>query len=116
MLPVELDIRVFEELERLFGGIETVTPQAVVDELSALSGTGGTSGRAAQVGHALAGKHCTVQSTATTIADDAVLEVAEREFRAVVVTADRELSERAKARGIPVVRPRQSRTLMLDQP
>jgi len=63
MMPVELDVRLFDELDRLLGGtsggdgsagFEPVVPQSVVEELRRLSESGGEEGIAASVGHDLA--------------------------------------------------------------
>ena len=56
MMPVECDVRVFEELDRLVGEADLIVPRAVVAELETLSAGGGT-----EAGYA----------------DDAVVELAE---------------------------------------
>jgi SSU processome protein Utp24 len=55
MMPVECDIRVFDELDRLFGRdlADTVVPSAVLDELDDLAGGHGEAATAASVGKIL---------------------------------------------------------------
>ncbi|MFB6243266.1 MAG: PIN domain-containing protein [Halobaculum sp.] len=76
MMPVECDVRVFEELDRLVGEADLIVPRAVVAELETLSAGGGTEGRAASVGRDLVDR-CRVVETEAGYADDAVVELAE---------------------------------------
>ena len=50
MMPVECNVRLFEELERLLGTVECLVPDAVVAELESLSGSASEEARAASVG------------------------------------------------------------------
>lgn len=119
MMPIECNVRVFEELDRLLGDYELITPQAVLDELETLShsngnedenenetktriengrrhGTNQTHGQestAASVGRDLA-ERCAVVETDATYADDALVELAERGACEYVVTNDGPLRDR----------------------
>lgn len=109
MMPVECDIRVFEEVERLVGEYEPIAPQAVIDELEKLARRDGdeqadeqTDERrrrhgveptAASVGRDLAAR-CTIVSTEATYADDALVELATRGACEYVVTNDGPLRKR----------------------
>ena len=116
MLPVELGIRLFDELDRLFGRVELLTPTAVVDELDKLSQGGGEEAKAASVGADLARDRCTIIETDAGYADDAVLELGEAGAAEAIVTNDRPLQERALAAGIPVVGVRGRNTLHVIEP
>ena len=116
MMPVECDVRVFEELDRLVGPADLVTPTAVVDELERLSTGGGEEGVAASVGLDLATARCTAVETEASYADDAVVELAEREGTDYVVTNDRSLRDRLLDRGVRVIGLRGRNTLAITQP
>lgn len=84
MMPVECDVRLFDELARLgYGDATLVVPEPVLAELDALAGVGdadrpGTGGQervAARVGRDLA-ERCRSVPTDATYADDAVVELA----------------------------------------
>jgi hypothetical protein len=100
MMPVECDVRLFDELDRLLPAYEAVVPEAVVAELEKLADGNGTEATAASVGRDLADR-CTVVATEATYADDAVLELARDCDYAV--TNDRALRERLSAAGVPVI-------------
>ena len=95
MMPVESDVRLFDELDRLLDGYETV-----VAELEKLADGNGEEAVAASVGRDLADR-CTVVSTDADYADDAVLELA-RDC-AYAVTNDRPLRRRLADAGVPVI-------------
>ncbi len=116
MLPVELDIRLFEELERLLGAVTPLVPALVLAELEHLESDGGRPGTAARVGVSLIEERCTVVETEANEADDAVLELARTGQAAYVVTADRELAERVRAAQRPVITPRGRRQLAIQPP
>lgn len=89
MMPVELDVRVFDELDRLLAAdADLVVPTAVLDELEKLSSGGGTEGVAASVGADLATR-CRAVETEESYADDAVVELAESGEVDYVVTNDK---------------------------
>lgn len=116
MLPVELDVRLFEELERHLGTVEAIVPAVVVAELRGLAGGGGTSGRAAAVGLELLDRECTVVSTANDPADDALLELVLSGRAGYLVTADRALIDRATEVGVATVAPRGTDRLVVHEP
>jgi rRNA-processing protein FCF1 len=117
MMPVECDVRVFDELDRLLGTHELITPQAVLAELEKLSQGNRRENRtrdrdrnrneyaneyrhrhgqettAASVGRDLA-ERCVVVETDATYADDALVELATRGACAYVVTNDGPLRDR----------------------
>jgi hypothetical protein len=103
MMPVELNVRLFDELDRVLGadGYDLLVPEAVLTELSKLASGRGEEAVAASVGADLAERATVVEHEAS-YADDAVLEVAEREG-AAVVTNDGPLRRRLSAAGIPVI-------------
>jgi len=110
MMPVEFDVRVFDELERLTGrppaALDLLVPRAVVAELDRLAAGSDT---AARVGRDLA-ERCRVVETDEEYADDAVLALA-RERDALVVTNDRPLRDRLLDAGVRVAGARGRDTL-----
>jgi rRNA-processing protein FCF1 len=115
MMPVECNVRVFEELDRLLGGFEPVVPRAVVDELEKLSDGGGEEGTAASVGRDLA-ERCAVLDHEESYADDALVEVAREGRCEYVVTNDGPLKERLLGEGVPVIGLRGQNKLAVTQP
>ncbi len=113
MMPVELDVRLFDELERLTGCspavLDLLVPRAVVDELDRLSGGSDAQARAARVGRDLADR-CQAVETDEQYADDAVLALATARD-ALVVTNDRPLRTRLRADGLRVAAVRGRDTL-----
>lgn len=101
MMPVEAEVRLFEELDRLLDSYEAIVPEAVLAELEALAEGAGTEAVAASVGQDLAGRARTVGHTAA-YADDAIVEVA-RDHDAIAVTNDRPLKRRLTEAEIPVI-------------
>ena len=116
MMPVELDVRLFEELDRLLGEYEPTIPQAVLEELRRLSEKGGTEGTAANVGHDLAVERCLVVDTETADADDALVELAREGGIDYVATNDLPLRDRVLEAGRPVIALRGRNKLAITQP
>jgi uncharacterized protein len=116
MMPVELDVRLFDELDRLLGAYEPTTPQPVIEELRRLSERGGTEGTAANVGHDLATERCLVVDTEESYADDALVELAREGNVDYVVTNDRPLRDRVLETSIPVIALRGRNKLAITQP
>jgi len=115
MMPVELDVRLFDELDRILApGYELFVPEAVLDELSTLAQGNGKEATAASVGADLAERAEPVEHDAD-YADDAVLEVA-RELEATVVTNDRPLRDRLFEAGVPVIGLRGRHKLERNEP
>ena len=113
MMPVEFDVRVFDELERLTGrspeALDLLVPRTVAAELDRLAAESGRAARAARVGRDLAGR-CRVVETDESYADDAVLALAVARD-ALVVTNDRPLRDRLRAAGARVASARGRDTL-----
>ncbi|WP_312909709.1 PIN domain-containing protein [Natronosalvus caseinilyticus] len=116
MMPVELDVRLFDELDRVVGSYEPTTPQPVLEELRRLSERGGEEGTAATVGHDLATERCLVVDTEESYADDALVELAREGVADYVVTNDLALRDRVLETGIPVIALRGRNKLATTQP
>ncbi len=128
MAPVEADVRLFEELDRLLGAYETVVPASVRSELAGLSSGGGTAATAASVGSDLATRARTVEvggtgdddanggSDGDTDADDALVALARTGRVGYVVTNDRPLVERVLDADTPVICLRGRNTLAITEP
>ena len=117
MMPVEVGVRVFDELNRLFGPgmAEYCVPQPVVDELTALADGSGEAAKAASVGKDLADR-CRVVETNVSYADDAVVELASEGRFDYVVTNDRPLRDRLLSRGVRVIGVRGQNRLGITEP
>ena len=104
MMPVELGVRTFDELDRLLGRgeYEALVPAAVLAELESLSAGAGEEGVAASVGADLARRHETVEHDAD-YADDAVIEVATTRNCDYAVTNDGPLRNRLLDASVPVI-------------
>ena len=117
MMPVERDVRVFDELERLLGAsvstLDLVTPRAVVAELEKLADGNGEEAVAASVGRDLA-ERCRVLDTEESYADDAVVELATTDD--YVVTNDKPLRDRLLERGVRVIGIRGANELTITEP
>ena len=116
MMPVQLDVRLFDELERLLDAYEATTPQPVVEELRRLSEKGGTEGTAANVGHDLAIERCLIVDTEASHADDALVELAREGAIDHVVTNDLPLRDRVLETNVPVIALRGRNKLAITQP
>ena len=117
MMPIECNIRVFDELDRLFGhGVaDLIVPTAVLDELDRLAEGHGEEAKAASVGKDLANR-CRVVETNESYADDAIVELAEDGLFAYVVTNDRPLRDRLLSRGVRVIGVRGTNRLGITEP
>ncbi|MFC7047059.1 PIN domain-containing protein [Halobacteriaceae archaeon GCM10025711] len=116
MMPVEVGVRLFDELDRLLGEYECVVPRAVVTELAGLSQAGGTEGTAARVGADLAAEHCREVEHEESYADDALVELARAGAVDTVVTNDGPLRDRLLSAGVPVIHLRGRNKLARTQP
>ena len=102
MAPVERDLRLFEELERLLGpAVTPIVPAPVADELQRLATGGGRAATAAGVGRSLL-QRCEVVPTEAAYADDAVVELAAA-HGGYVVTEDRALRDRLGSQAVHVI-------------
>lgn len=116
MMPVELDLRVFDELDRVIGDADLVVPQPVLEELRGLAEGAGTEGRAARVGLDLARERCGVVDTDAAAADDALTELAVEQRIDYVVTNDLPLRDRVLDAAVPVIGARGRNTLAITEP
>ncbi|MHB9287264.1 PIN domain-containing protein [Halobacteriales archaeon Cl-PHB] len=114
MMPVECNVRLFDELERVLDDTECVVPAAVVDELEKLQDGAGEEATAASVGRDLADR-CAVEETAADYADDAVVELARTGEFSHVVTNDEPLQARLRAESVPVIGLRGGNKLAITQ-
>ena len=115
MAPVELDVRLFEELDWLLGEVELVVPEAVCAELDRLAAGAGEAARAARVGSDLAERGRTVDTNEQN-GDDALLALATTGEAEYVVTTDRPLRDRLLSAGVPVVETRGRTRLEIREP
>ena len=117
MMPVELDVRLFDELDRIADGYDAVVPEAVVEELRELSaGGGGIEGTAASVGYDLAVERVARVDTTESYADDALVELAEDGRVDAVVTNDQPLRDRVLDASVPVIALRGTNKLDITRP
>ncbi len=115
MMPVECDIRVFDELQRLLGSVDPVVPEQVLAELKSLADGASEEATAASVGLDLADR-CRVVGADPDYADDAVLSVAQRDSVEYTLTNDRPLQKRLLAAGVPVISLRGEHKLAITHP
>ena len=115
MAPVEADLRLFEELDRLLGGYEAVVPATVTAELDGLQAGNGAEATAASVGADLAERAEPVE-TDESYADDALVALAAAGRVDSVVTVDRPLATRVLDAGTPVIGLRGRNTLAITEP
>ena len=115
MAPVEANLRLFEELDRLLGAYDMVVPTAVIAELDGLQEGNGVEATAASVAADLATRAETVE-TDESYADDALLELVTTGRVDGVVTNDRPLSNRVLEAGAPVIGLRGRNTLEITEP
>lgn len=125
MMPVELDVRLFDELDRVLGGaraggdqsgFEPVVPQAVLEELRRLSNGSSEESIAASVGHDLATDRCLPVDTTAPEADDAIVELAREGTADYVVTNDQPLRDEVLDAGVPVISLRGTDKLAVTEP
>ena len=115
MLPIEHEVRVFEELDRLFPNPEPLVPRAVLAELDELAGSHGEEATAASVGRDLADR-CRPVDHDDESADNACVELASENACEFVCTNDRSLRDRLLETGTPVVGARGTDTLAVTEP
>ena len=115
MAPVEADLRLFEELDRLLGGYDAAVPATVLAELDGLQAGNGAEATAASVGADLAARAETVE-TDESYADDALVALAAAGRVDAVVTVDGPLANRVLAAGAPVIGLRGRNTLAITEP
>ncbi len=102
MMPVECNVRVLDELDRLLGNQRLVIPESVREELVKLSDGAGEEAKAASVGLDLS-ERCELRATEAEYADDAVVELAQADDVTHVVTNDGPLKQRLHDAGVSVI-------------
>jgi hypothetical protein len=115
MAPVEVGVRIFEELDRLLGEWDCVVPEAVVAELESLSGGASQEATAASVAADLA-ERCRTVGHEQSYADDALVELVGTGVADAVLTNDAALTERLHEAGVPVINLRGRNQLAYTQP
>jgi len=115
MAPVEVNLRLFEELDRVLGAVDPVVPSSVVRELDRLGDGSGEASTAASVGRDLAARARPLD-TGDKYADDALVELAAAGDVDYVATADRELVRRVLDADTPVLCLRGRETLAVTDP
>ena len=114
MAPVEVGVRLFEELDRLLGEYEAVVPEAVLRELDRLAEGNGKEATAASVGADLARRRCVTVAHESAYADDAIVEVGRR--AAYAVTSDMPLRRRLLEANVPVICLRDRTKMEITEP
>ncbi|WP_368280508.1 twitching motility protein PilT [Halalkalicoccus subterraneus] len=115
MMPVECDVRVFEELDRLLSDAELVVPDSVLRELRTLADGASEEAVAASVGLNLA-ERCRTVPVEQSHADDAIVSLARSGECEYVVTNDGPLRERLLDERVPVIGLRGRNELAVTQP
>jgi len=116
MMPVECDVRVFDELDRLLESYDCATPRAVRAELEKLAAGAGEAATAASVGLDLLAEHCELRETEAAYADDAVVELATAGSETAVLTNDGPLQQRLLDAGVLVISLRGQNKLAITRP
>jgi rRNA-processing protein FCF1 len=106
LMPFQFKINLDKELKRLFGEVPVFVPSSVLGEL------GNALDKSAKAALALARKYHIAETEYS--GDDAVMDVAMR-HEAAVVTNDRELIRRLRAKRIPIIRLRGECYLVADE-
>jgi len=115
MMPVENDVRVFDELDRVLDDYEAVVPKTVRAELAKLGAGAGEEATAASVAADLADR-CATVATEESYADDALYALAVDGDADAVVTNDAPLRTRLLDAGVPVIHLRGRNQLTTTQP
>jgi rRNA-processing protein FCF1 len=115
MMPVECNVRIFDELDRILPNPELLVPQAVLHELDSLAGGHGKEATAASVGRDLV-ERCQILEHEESKADDACVELALKHACELVCTNDGPLRERILELGMPVIGLRGQNTLTITEP
>jgi len=115
MMPVEVGVRVFDELERVCGDYDPIVPDVVRAELARLAEGDGKAATAASVAVDLADR-CTTRETDGRYADDEIVALAEAGAVDAVCTNDAPLRERVLVTGVPVIHLRGRNELTRTRP
>ncbi len=112
MMPFEYSINLEDELTRLLGKTNILIPKPIVEELIYLSKNGkGRKKRLAKPALELIKNYKTIDSEGK--GDDSVLFLAKK-LKAIVVTNDRELRNRAKKESLQTIYLRGKKRLVLE--
>ena len=103
MMPVELDVRAFDHLERLLPHAEYVIPESVLIELDQLATTHGKAATAATVGRQLAEEHCRIIDDTADSTDASIIGLAATKVVDYVATNDAAVRAAVLDAGIPVI-------------
>lgn len=115
MMPVEVGVRVFDELDRILTEYVAVVPETVLAELEQLGAGSGEEAAAAGVAADLADR-CETVETEESYADDALYAIAVDGDADAVVTNDGPLRERLLDAGVPVIHLRGRNQLTITRP
>ena len=115
MTPLQADIRLFEEIDRVVGACELVVPESVRSELDGLATGAGREATAASVAADLAERAQEV-TTKESYADDALVALARRGKTDYVVTVDGPLQQRVLEQDVPVIGLSGQNTLGVTEP
>ncbi|MDZ7729752.1 MAG: twitching motility protein PilT [Natrialbaceae archaeon] len=116
LLPVQLDVRLFDELDRLLGDYDLYVPPTVIEELETLAEGRGEEAKAATVGLELATERCADLPVEGATADNALDQAAVKRLVDYIVTTDRALRDRILERDVSVIALRGSNKLALTNP
>ena len=116
MMPVEVGVQTFSELERLLGAADYVVPEPVLAELRRFANKTGKERSAAIVGEELATDYCRSIETNEESADNAIAALARENVADYVVTNDASLRQRVLDERIPVISLRGRNKLTILEP
>ena len=113
LTPYQLGINIEKELNRLLGICRIIVPTSVIKEAEKLALLDGSVGRAAKLGLSIVRKKDYQIIETTYDGDDGVIDVAIK-TNAAVVTNDKELKEKVKELGLPVIYVREESKLEIE--
>jgi rRNA-processing protein FCF1 len=114
LTPFEFSINIDHELEKLLGSFNTLIPSCVLKELRFLSqNSKGKTKRFASAALQLAEKYGVIDCIDDD-ADDAIVNIAKKIPKAVVVTNDVELKRKLRSNNIPVISLRGKKRFVLE--
>jgi len=114
MVPEQFNVDVFSEIDRIMDSEYSILiPDSIINELKELSRSArGKDKRAAKIGLMMADDHKTAETES--VGDDAVIELALSIENTVVATNDKELKEKLREKGIPLIYLRQGSHLIKE--
>jgi rRNA-processing protein FCF1 len=114
MMPLEMGVDLFSEVEALVGAFDPVVPTEVRAELSGLARQQGRRGAAARFGLSLAAG-CAEEPLGTDGSVDAGIAAYARTHNCLVATSDRALRRTLLRDGVPVIALRGPRRVTLER-